>query len=86
MKWQLSFLLLIFSLSTPAQITTDGSPWAHRRIYYQIGADLGQQRGGNLFHSFRDFNLQSFESVVMNFIGRIKYLQSFLEEFFPSGL
>ncbi|EDN68966.1 Large protein containing haemagglutination activity domain [Beggiatoa sp. PS] len=33
---------------------------------YQIGPDLGQQRGGNLFHSFQDFNLQRFESATFS--------------------
>ncbi|OQW91875.1 MAG: hypothetical protein BWK78_03305, partial [Thiotrichaceae bacterium IS1] len=45
---------------------------------YQINADLGLQHGGNLFHSFQDFNLQNHESAtfsgptnVQNIIGRV---------------
>ena len=69
MKTQLLFLLLIFSLSAPAQITTDGTLGQALNLPgpdYQIGADLGQQRGGNLFQSFQDFNLQSWESATFS--------------------
>ncbi|EDN70777.1 Large exoprotein containing haemagglutination activity domain [Beggiatoa sp. PS] len=45
---------------------------------YLIGADLGQQQGANLFHSFQSFNLQSFESAtfygpnsIQNIISRV---------------
>ena len=45
---------------------------------YSIEAELGQQHGGNLFHSFRDFNLNSSESAtfygpntVQNLISRV---------------
>jgi len=60
MKPNLLFLLLIIPLSTQAQITTDGTLGQALNLSgpdYQIGPDLGQQRGGNLFHSFQDFNL-----------------------------
>jgi filamentous hemagglutinin family protein len=69
MKLQLSFLLLIISLSVPAQITTDGSLGPQLNLPgpdYQIGPNLGQPRGGNLFHSFQDFNLQSWESATFS--------------------
>ncbi|MDM8558778.1 filamentous hemagglutinin N-terminal domain-containing protein, partial [Candidatus Parabeggiatoa sp. HSG14] len=33
---------------------------------YLIGADLGQQMEGNLFHSFQDFNLNSLESATFS--------------------
>ena len=75
--------LIYWCYYTPlsAQITLDGTlgrtgdlPGPH----YQIGADLGQPHGGNLFHSFRDFNLQSHESAtfsgptnVQNIISRV---------------
>jgi filamentous hemagglutinin family protein len=81
MKSKLLFLLPIIPLSTHAQITTDGSLGPPQNLPgpdYQIGADLGQQRGGNLFHSFQDFNLQSWESAtfsgpnsVQNVISRV---------------
>jgi len=77
----LFFLLLIIPLSIRAQITTDGSLGSRANLPgpdYQIKADLGRQMGGNLFHSFQDFNLQSFESAtfsgpdnVNNVIGRV---------------
>ncbi len=33
---------------------------------YKIGAELGQQHGGNLFQSFRDFNLNTGESATFS--------------------
>ncbi|EDN71015.1 Large exoprotein containing haemagglutination activity domain [Beggiatoa sp. PS] len=69
MKPQLFFLLFIISLSTPAQITTDGTLGQALNLPgpdYQIGPDLGQQQGGNLFHSFQDFNLQRLESATFS--------------------
>ncbi len=33
---------------------------------YAIGAELGQQRGTNLFHSFRDFSLEAGEEAVFS--------------------
>jgi filamentous hemagglutinin family protein len=69
MKTQILFLTFIFSLSTSAQITTDGTLGSAHNLSgpdYQIGADLGQQHDGNLFHSFRDFNLQSWESATFS--------------------
>ncbi|MBE9562076.1 MAG: filamentous hemagglutinin N-terminal domain-containing protein, partial [Proteobacteria bacterium] len=45
---------------------------------FQITSDSGQQHGGNLFHSFQDFNLNSLESAtfsgpnnVQNIISRV---------------
>jgi filamentous hemagglutinin family protein len=64
-----------------AEVTLDGTLGRAGALpgpNYQIGADLGQQYGGNLFHSFRDFNLQSHESAtfagpnnVQNVISRV---------------
>ncbi|MEK8018549.1 MAG: filamentous hemagglutinin N-terminal domain-containing protein, partial [Candidatus Parabeggiatoa sp.] len=65
----LTMVLLIISLSTPAQITTDGTLGSRANLPgpdYQIGADLGRQHGGNLFHSFPDFNLNSLESATFS--------------------
>ncbi len=77
----LPLFLLIIPLSTLAQITTDGSLGSRANLQgpnYQIGPDLGQQHGRNLFHSFQDFNLQSYESAtfsgqnsVQNVISRV---------------
>ncbi|EDN66774.1 Large exoprotein containing haemagglutination activity domain [Beggiatoa sp. PS] len=69
MKPQLFFLLLIIPLSTQAQINTDGSLGPSINLPgpdYQIEPDLGQQQGGNLFHSFKDFNLQRLESATFS--------------------
>jgi filamentous hemagglutinin family protein len=69
MKTQLLFPLLIIPLFTNAQITTDGTLGPAQNLPgpdYQIGADLGQQRGDNLFHSFRDFNLNRMESATFS--------------------
>lgn len=72
---------LIITLSAKAQVTTDGTLGPRGALSgpdYLIGADLGQQRGGNLFHSFETFNLQHSESAtfsgpnsVQNVISRV---------------
>ncbi|MDM8560611.1 filamentous hemagglutinin N-terminal domain-containing protein, partial [Candidatus Parabeggiatoa sp. HSG14] len=49
--------------------TTDGSLGSHANLPgpdYLIGADLGSQLDGNLFHSFQDFNLNSLESATFS--------------------
>jgi filamentous hemagglutinin family protein len=77
----LSTILLIMALPTNAEITLDGTLGRTGPLpgpNYLIGAELGQQHGRNLFHSFRDFNLKSHESAtfsgpnnVNNIIGRV---------------
>ncbi len=72
---------LYFSTTALAQVTLDGTLGRAGTLPgpdYQIGADVGQQHGGNLFHSFQDFNLQSHESAtfsgpdnVQNIISRV---------------
>ena len=45
-----------------AEVATDGTMGRQvtlRGGNIEIGADLGQQRGGNLFHSFRKFNVET---------------------------
>jgi filamentous hemagglutinin family protein len=74
-------LLIIISLPINAEITLDGTLGHTGPLpgpNYLIGAELGQQHGRNLFHSFRDFNLKSHESAtfsgpnnVNNIIGRV---------------
>jgi len=52
-----------------AQVSLDGTLGRSGALSgpdYQIGAHDGQQHGGNLFHSFQDFNLQSFESATFS--------------------
>ncbi len=87
MKYQLIlfislFILILYSdLNSWAQITTDGSVGRLEVLSgpnYSIDANLGQQLGGNLFHSFQEFNLQQHESAhfsgpdtVQNIITRV---------------
>jgi len=64
-----SFILLLICNSVNAEVTTDGTLGPQLNLSgpdYQIGPDLGQQRGGNLFHSFKDFNLQRLESATFS--------------------
>jgi len=60
---------LMMAISAQAQIATDGSVGPAQNLAgpdYQIGAELGQQLGGNLFHSFQEFNLQRLESATFS--------------------
>jgi len=69
MKYLLTIPLLIITLSINAQVTLDGILGRSGALPgpdYLIGADFGQQHGGNLFHSFKEFNLQSFESATFS--------------------
>jgi len=77
----LTILLLIISLEVKTEVTLDGTLGQRANLLgpnYLIGADLGRQHGGNLFHSFKDFNLNSSESAtfsgpnsVSNIISRV---------------
>lgn len=63
------FTLLTFNRMAYAQITLDGTLGPAKTLTgpdYQVTATLGQQHGNNLFHSFRDFNLESHESVTFS--------------------
>ena len=78
---------LAVALALPAasargqNITVDGRLAPARTLAgpdYAIGAELGRQVGGNLFHSFGAFNLNGGEratfsgpSTVSNIIGRV---------------
>ncbi|MDM8558950.1 filamentous hemagglutinin N-terminal domain-containing protein [Candidatus Parabeggiatoa sp. HSG14] len=65
---------LLFSIHLSAGVVTDGSVGPRLDlpgIDYQIGADLGQQKGDNLFHSFQDFNLQNWESATFSGPGSV---------------
>ncbi len=76
-----SFLLCILLTVSQAQITLDGSLGSRVPLIgpdYTILAEMGQQRGGNLFHSFDRFNVGSDESATFtgpdtmnNIIGRV---------------
>ncbi len=64
------FVVLDILLSnTPlfAQIATDGTLGVETNLTgpnFEIPADLGQQRGSNLFHSFKEFNINTNESAI----------------------
>lgn len=68
--WFLPWIIGLLSYqSLSAQVTIDGTLGKSGALpgpNYQIGAELGSQHGPNLFHSFRDFNLQSHESATFN--------------------
>ena len=67
--YSLIVILLINSLYANAEVTLDGTLGRSSALPgpdYLIGADLGRQVGGNLFHSFRDFNLNSHESATFS--------------------
>jgi filamentous hemagglutinin family protein len=69
MKLRLFCILLIISLPSPAQITTDGTLGPALSLPgpdYQIGPNLGQQHGRNLFQSFQDFSLNRAESATFS--------------------
>ncbi|MDM8567793.1 filamentous hemagglutinin N-terminal domain-containing protein [Candidatus Halobeggiatoa sp. HSG11] len=69
MKYLTIIPLLITTLSTNAEIITDGTLGQNIDLSgpdFQITPDLGQQHGGNLFHSFQDFNLNSLESATFS--------------------
>jgi filamentous hemagglutinin family protein len=51
----------------PAQIVADGTLGAGGALagrHVTIGAELGQRRGGNLFHSFHEFSLRAGQSAT----------------------
>jgi filamentous hemagglutinin family protein len=70
MTTQIERLILIISLtllsSVQAQIITDGTVGPANTLTgpnYNIGHDLGSQRGNNLFHSFNQFNVNTGETA-----------------------
>jgi filamentous hemagglutinin family protein len=69
MKWHKLILLVTSPLSgvLHAEVVLDGTLGPAGALpgpNYQIEAHLGQQYGSNLFHSFRDFNLEATESAT----------------------
>ncbi len=69
MKYLLLIFLLVTTLSTKAEVITDGTLGQQVNLpgpNFQITPDLGQQYGDNLFHSFQDFNLNSSESAIFS--------------------
>jgi len=64
-------LVSLFVLSSPirAEVTLDGTLGHSGALPgpdYLIGAKLGQRHGGNLFHSFQNFNLNRHESATFS--------------------
>jgi filamentous hemagglutinin family protein len=62
-----SVLLIALLGMSEAQMTLDGSLGPQRTLTgpdYRIGAELGQTRGSNLFHSFGQFNIPTGGSVT----------------------
>ncbi|MDM8568545.1 filamentous hemagglutinin N-terminal domain-containing protein [Thiotrichales bacterium HSG1] len=69
MKYLLTIPLLFSALSSNSEVITDGTLGQNINLSgpdFQITSDLGQQHGGNLFHSFQDFNLNSAESATFS--------------------
>jgi filamentous hemagglutinin family protein len=65
----LTLFFLIISLPIKSEVTLDGTLGPSGALSgpdYQINAELGQQKGGNLFHSFQYFNLSSHESATFS--------------------
>lgn len=77
----LSMLNLLVSATPQAEVALDGTLGPKANLAgpnYAIGAELGAQRGGNLFHSFAQFNLNTGDSAtfsgpnnVINIISRV---------------
>ncbi len=69
-------MLLAFAVAARAAVATDGSVGAAGAISkvgndFAIPGTLGQQRGGNLFHSFSEFNLATGESATFSGPGSV---------------
>jgi filamentous hemagglutinin family protein len=85
-KHSIGILLVLSTPVTLAQVVLDGTlgkPGNLAGPTFAISADLGQQHGSNLFHSFQTFNLQSGETAtfsgpdtVTNVISRVTGGQS----------
>jgi filamentous hemagglutinin family protein len=76
-----AILLAAVSVHLSAEVVTDGTLGAAQSLAgpdFAVTADLGQQRGANLFHSFSFFNINTGESAtfsgpnsVANIISRV---------------
>ncbi|MCK5720858.1 MAG: filamentous hemagglutinin N-terminal domain-containing protein [Thiomargarita sp.] len=69
MKYLLAIPILITTVSINAEVITDGTLGQQINLPspdFQITSDLGQQRSGNLFHSFQDFNLSNLEKATFS--------------------
>ncbi|MDM8567935.1 filamentous hemagglutinin N-terminal domain-containing protein [Thiotrichales bacterium HSG1] len=89
MKYQTIPLLLTITLSTNAEVITDGTLGQNINLPgpdFQITPDLGQQHGGNLFHSFHDFNLNSSESATFSVPNNVQNILSRVTGGNPSNI
>ncbi len=69
MKRPIFLLMVVVSAASHAEITTDGTLGPSLELSgpdFEIGAELGQQYGNNLFHSFQDFNIHQGESATFS--------------------
>jgi filamentous hemagglutinin family protein len=69
MKLSILLLLLLTTTTIHAEITLDGTLGPSLFLTgpdYAINAELGQQQGNNLFHSFENFNLSANESATFS--------------------
>ncbi|MDY6992000.1 MAG: filamentous hemagglutinin N-terminal domain-containing protein, partial [Pseudomonadota bacterium] len=67
MKWIPIIIMLSLPTTLGAEIITDGhlgQAVALQGPHYRIEAQLGQQYGNNLFHSFQEFNINSGEQAT----------------------
>jgi filamentous hemagglutinin family protein len=72
-------LASLFCLPAQAEVITDGTVGPALSLpgpEYQIGADLGTQKGGNLFQSFSQFNLTQIEAAIFSGPAEINHIIS----------
>ena len=65
----IALLLLLYAVHSQAEVVLDGtlgSTVALEGPHFDINAELGQQYGGNLFHSFKWFNLNKEETATFS--------------------
>ncbi len=82
-------ILLILSTHIQAEVITDGTLGQKINLpgsNFQITSDLGQQDGGNLFHSFQDFNLNSSETATFSGLNSIHNIISRVTGGNPSNI
>ncbi|RKZ91459.1 MAG: hypothetical protein DRR19_07160 [Candidatus Parabeggiatoa sp. nov. 1] len=79
LKNGLLLILLSIHLATYAEVTLDGTLGPALDLKgpkFVIEANLGQQVGNNLFHSFQRFNLNNQEMTIFNGPNTINHLIS----------
>ncbi len=70
-------LFLLITTSLHAQVIFDGTLGPSVNLpgpNYQIESQYGQQYGGNLFHSFQEFNLQNHESATFSGHNNVQFV------------